>query len=107
MLHADAVVAHVDPQIGLPERRWIGAIPGWGGVTQMLRRWQRHCTPAISASQVFDLIAKAQILSVRDALAAGILDDDNPVVAERTALLAFAKRRATQLAEAYPEAVGP
>jgi 3-hydroxyacyl-CoA dehydrogenase len=100
MLHADAVVAHTDLRIGFPER-WIGAVPGWGGVTQMLRRWQRRSTSAIAASRVFDVIARAQTLSIGDAIAAGLIDEDDPVVAERPALLAFAKRRAVELAKAY------
>jgi hypothetical protein len=42
----------------VPER-FIAAVPGWGGITQMLRRWQRRSTSAIAASRVFDVIAGA------------------------------------------------
>jgi 3-hydroxyacyl-CoA dehydrogenase len=102
MLHADWVVAHAGTRMGLLER-WNGILPGWGGCTQLLRRWQARLRNTEAAvGRVFDFIANATILGTaecaRDASLLGPRDD---VVADREALLSLAKKRALELAPTY------
>ena len=101
MLHTDAVVTHTDIRAGFPER-WIGIVPGWGGVTQMLRRCQAHVDdPLAAADRAFDVIARAEVLDLEAARNAGILGAQDAIVTDRSLLLASAKQRALTLAENY------
>ncbi|MFC3077781.1 enoyl-CoA hydratase/isomerase family protein [Phenylobacterium terrae] len=100
MLHTDAVVACQDLRIGFPER-WIGAVPGWGGVTQTLRRWQARLPASEAARRALEVIAAATIFPAQDAFAAGLLGEGDVVIEDRAALLAAARGRAVALAEGY------
>lgn len=101
MLHADLVVAHTEIRTGFPER-WTGIIPGWGGATQMLRRWQAQLAdPIEAADRTFDVIAHAQILNSEAARRTGILAMHDEIIDDRAGLLATAKQRALQLAANY------
>lgn len=102
LLHSDWVVAHAGARIGLPER-WSGILPGWGGCTQLLRRWQMRLPSAAAAAEgVFDLVAAATILGTAEsAREVALLGQRDDVVADREALLVLAKQRARELAVAY------
>lgn len=58
-------------QIGLPEVD-LGTIPGWGGCTRLPR--------LIGATPALDHILRARLLSARDALKAGLVDEVVPPV---------------------------
>jgi 3-hydroxyacyl-CoA dehydrogenase len=57
MLHCDAVVAHVETRIGLPEAT-LGILPGWGGCTRMLDACLALETadPAAAAARAFTIL---------------------------------------------------
>jgi len=105
MLHADAIVAHAELNAGLPEIK-VGLVPGWGGCTQMLLRAQRPDFagpkgPAAAAQAVFDVIFVGNpSTSALDARAKGLLRSNDEIVMNRAQLIAAAKRRAKQMAEA-------
>lgn len=100
MLHADDVVAGPGLRVGFPER-WIGAIPGWGGVAQMLRRWQARLPAREAARRVFDVIAGARLLAGQDAIETGLLPQGVTIVDDRARLLAAAREHAARLAQDY------
>lgn len=92
LLHCNAVVTHSEINIGLPEAR-IGLIPAWGGTTQMLVRTG-------SPEAAFALLRPGAIAkSAREAVSLGYLRANDPVVANRSRLLA--KSRAVATAGGY------
>jgi 3-hydroxyacyl-CoA dehydrogenase len=61
-LHADAVLAHAELTMALPEVK-VGLIPAWGGCTQLLLRSQLAAgrkAPGFTARQVFNTIFGAE-----------------------------------------------
>jgi len=101
MLQCDAVVAHSSLLCGFTEE-WSGIIPGWGGCTQMLRRWRKsESDPGESLDQVFQLISTAQIKTPASAREARLLLAHDEVVEDRAHLIGAAKDRARTLAERY------
>jgi|HubBroStandDraft_6_1064221.scaffolds.fasta_scaffold12974_6 3-hydroxyacyl-CoA dehydrogenase len=101
MLHCDAVVAHGSLVCGFVEE-WSGIIPGWGGCTQMLRRWQiSEGDPGDSVAQVFQLMSAAEIKTTANAREARLLLAHDELVEDRARLVGAAKDRARTLAEGY------
>ncbi|MGV3549215.1 3-hydroxyacyl-CoA dehydrogenase NAD-binding domain-containing protein [Rhizobium sp.] len=89
MMHADAIVAHVELNAGLPETR-VGIIPGWGGGKELLIRMGERGArePVATAAEAFRTIAGARISrSAHDALAMGLLRPTDIVVMNRDHLL--------------------
>src|SRR5580700_2274270 len=88
MLHCDAVVAHGSLVCGFVEE-WSGIIPGWGGCTQMLRRWQiSEGDPGDSVAQVFQLMSAAEIKTTANAREARLLLAHDELVEDRARLVA-------------------
>lgn len=101
LLHCDAVVAHDSLVCGFVEE-WSGIIPGWGGCTQMLRRWQTsEGSLRESVDQVFQLISAAQFKNPTNAREARLLLAHDQLVEDRAHLIGLAKDRAQALAEGY------
>lgn len=95
-LHADAIVAHAELNIGLPETK-VGIVPGWGGCTQMLLRAQQTSTPL---ANIFQTILSATVSgSAAQARDLCILRAGDDVVMHRDYLLQIAKNRAAALIE--------
>lgn len=103
-LHADAIVAHAETNMGLPEVR-VGLVPGWGGCTQMLVRAQ--VTSAIRgpigiAAAAFETIQNGIVSSSAiGAKAAGYLRANDGIVMHRDLLIPAAKRKAISLVTEY------
>lgn len=93
-LHASAIVAHAETNIGLVEPR-VGVIPGWGGCVEALRRLS-----AVEALKT--ILAQWQSASALDALAKGYLAKTDSIVMNRDVLLARAKETALSLSNQTP-----
>ena len=109
---ADAIQAHAELAMGLPETR-IGLVPGWGGCKEMLvalgERQARAHGPVAPALAAFDLIAAGRVTqSAFEARRLGFLGPDDGITMNRDRLLADAKAKALALADGYapPEAAG-
>jgi len=104
MLHADAVVAHSEAKIGLPEAS-VGVIPAWGGCTQILLRAQERGVPAgpfATAATAFELLRGAFVsTSAAEAPARGFLRKSDRIVAHREELLSTTVTHALALADNY------
>jgi len=111
LLHCREVVAHAELAIGMPEAS-VGLVPGWGGCTQMLARWNAKPgaadAPLGPAAEVFPLILRSRVstaaLEARDF---AMLRAQDPIVMSRRRLLEAAKARALHLAETAPAAPEP
>lgn len=95
-LHADAIVAHAELNIGLPETK-VGIVPGWGGCVQMLLRGQQTSATALPIFQT--ILAGSVSGSAAQARDIGILRESDDIVMHRDHLLQVAKNRAVALAE--------
>lgn len=111
LLHADAIQAHVEANIGLVEPS-VGVIPGWGGCAAMLARLaadkRRPRGPMPAVTSVFQTIAMVTVSgSAFEAQNLGFLRPDDGVTFNRERLLSDAKSRALALVEGYqpPEPV--
>lgn len=93
-LHADAIVAHAELNIGLPETK-VGIVPGWGGCTQLLVRAQQTSTPALNVFQT--ILAGTISSSAAQAMELGILRAGDDIVMHRDHLLQVARDRAGAL----------
>lgn len=105
LLHSDAVQAHAELYTGLVEVG-VGVIPGWGGCTQMLARWQaapkapRGPLPAVA--KVFETVSTATVSkSAAEARELLFLRPSDGITMNLDRLLADAKARALALAENY------
>jgi 3-hydroxyacyl-CoA dehydrogenase len=105
LLHCAAVQAYAETYIGLVEAG-VGLVPGWGGCTQMLTRWQadpkmpRGPMPAVA--KVFEIISTAKVsLSAAEAQALKFLRPTDGITMNRTRVLADAKARALALVPGY------
>ncbi len=105
LLHCAAVQAYAETYIGLVEAG-VGLVPGWGGCTQMLTRWQadpkmpRGPMPAVA--KVFEMISTAKVsLSAAEAQALKFLRPTDGITMNRTRVLADAKARALALVPGY------
>ena len=111
LLHCDAVQAHAETYMGLVEVG-VGLIPGWGGCTTMLRRWQANKKhpkgPMPAVAKVFEIISTAQVSkSAAQAQELLYLTPSDAITMNRDRLLADAKSRALSMVEGYtpPEPV--
>jgi 3-hydroxyacyl-CoA dehydrogenase len=120
LLHADAVVAHMESYPGLVEAG-IGVIPGWGGCKEMLARHIEAAEAAGKAvasgkkpemampggsmpaiSKAFEYISMAKVAgSAQEAQAMLILNAKSRIVLNRRRVLAEAKSLALELAKDY------
>lgn len=99
-MHADAVVAHAEARMGLPEVK-LGIIPGWGGCTQLVLRAQASgASPEKAVRQAFATVfAGTRSGSAAEARALGLLRPGDAVVMHHDHVL----RRARDLAAARVE----
>jgi 3-hydroxyacyl-CoA dehydrogenase len=105
LLHCDAVQAHAETYIGLVEAG-VGLIPGWGGCTEMLHRWQTQGTlpngPMPAPTRVFEIISTATVAkSAAEAKELLFLRPGDGITMNRARLLADAKARALAMVEGY------
>lgn len=105
LLHCDALVAHAETYMGLVEVG-VGLIPGWGGCTEMLDRWQNNPRapkgPMPAVSKVFETISMAAVAkSAAQAKDYLFLRPDDEIVMNRDRVLASAKARALAMVEGY------
>ncbi|MGC8532212.1 MAG: 3-hydroxyacyl-CoA dehydrogenase NAD-binding domain-containing protein [Acidiphilium sp.] len=105
LLHCAGVQAYAETYIGLVEAG-VGLVPGWGGCTQMLTRWQadpkmpRGPMPAVA--KVFEMISTAKVsLSAAEAQALKFLRPTDGITMNRTRVLADAKARALAMVPGY------
>ncbi len=105
VLNSDAVQAHAETYIGLVETG-VGIIPGWGGCSEMIERWQnnpRHPNgPMPAVSKAFELISTATVAkSAAEARDHGFLRKHDQVTMNRDRLLHDAKEHALSMVEGY------
>jgi len=105
LLHCDAIQAHAESFLGLPECS-LGLLPAWGGCTEVLGRFVGRKDlpqgPMPALEQVFDLISQAKVSrSAAEARALGLLRPEDGITMNRDRLLADAKARVLDLAEGY------
>jgi 3-hydroxyacyl-CoA dehydrogenase len=105
LLHCAAVQAHAETYTGLVEAG-IGAVPGWGGCTQMLVRafgnTKRFGGPIPPVAQVFETISMAKVSkSAAEAIELGYLRPTDGITMNRERLLYDAKQRVLALAKNY------
>lgn len=105
LLSSDHVQAHAESYIGLVEVG-VGLIPGWGGCTEMLARLAAHPKrpkgPMPPVAEAFQTIGLAKVAkSAFEAQEMGFLRASDGITFNRDRLLAAAKAKAIELAEAY------
>jgi 3-hydroxyacyl-CoA dehydrogenase len=105
VLHADAVQAHAETYIGLVECG-VGLVPGWGGCSEMLARWQADPKmprgPMPAPAKVFEGISTADVSkSAHEAMEKKFLGRKDGITMNRARLLADAKARALAMVEGY------
>jgi 3-hydroxyacyl-CoA dehydrogenase len=105
LMHCGAVQAYAETYMGLVEAG-VGLVPGWGGCTTMLSRWQADKTmpkgPMPSSSKVFEIISTATVSkSAAEAMELKFLRGTDGITMNRDRLLADAKARALAMAENY------
>ena len=102
-LHADAIVAHAELAMGLPEPS-VGLVPGWGGCTQLLLRCQEvEPDPGQAVARAFAAVLAARPSgSAAEAMEAGFLRPTDGIVMAHARLLEAARARAlAAAAEGY------
>ena len=105
LLHSDAVQAYAEAYIGLVEVG-VGVVPGWGGCTTLLTRWQ-HAKgapkgPMPAVAKVFETISTATVAkSAAEAKELLFLRPGDGITMNRYRLLADAKAKALLLAADY------
>ena len=105
LLHCDAVQAHGETYMGLVEAA-VGLIPGWGGCTEMLGRWQADKKlpggPMPPVAKVFETVSMATVAkSAMEAKDHLFLLDRDAITMNRNRVLADAKAKALELADGY------
>ncbi len=105
LLHCAAVQAYAETYIGLVEAG-VGLIPGWGGCTQMLTRWQADPKmpkgPMPAVAKVFEMISTVKVsLSAAEAQELKFLRPTDGITMNRTRVLADAKARALAMVTGY------
>ena len=102
-LHADAIVAHAEAQLGLVETG-VGLVPGWGGCKELLiRNVRKHGEDLIKViGGTFETIMMAKMSkSAQHARSLGFLTDDDVIVMNRDRLLGEAKKKALALKSGF------
>jgi 3-hydroxyacyl-CoA dehydrogenase len=107
-MQANAVVAHAEAKMGLPEIS-VGLIPGWGGCTQLvLRAQQAEATPALAAVQAFNAIFPAvRSGSASEARSVGFLRETDSIVMHHDHVFAAACDRARAMCADYAVGEAP
>jgi 3-hydroxyacyl-CoA dehydrogenase len=108
-LHADAIVAHAEVQMGLVETS-VGLVPGWGGCKEMIvRGFARHGMDLIKVlGGAFETIMMAKSSkSAQHARSLGFLRDGDVVVFNKDRLLAEAKAKAVALRASFLPTLAP
>jgi 3-hydroxyacyl-CoA dehydrogenase len=105
LLHCDAVQAYAESYIGLVEVG-VGVIPGWGGCTSLLSRWQHGKNvprgPMPAVAKAFETISTATVSkSAAEAKELMFLRPADGITMNRYRLLADAKARALAMAADY------
>ena len=105
LLHCAAVQAHAESYIGLVEAG-VGLVPGWGGCTTMLTRWQHDKQtpkgPMPAVAKVFEIVSIATVSrSAAEAMELKFLRPTDGITMNRDRLLADAKAKALAMAENY------
>lgn len=105
LLHSDAVQAHAESYIGLPEAG-LGLLPAWGGSTQMLLRHTQHGKrmqgPMPPIAGAFETISMAKVSrSAEEARELLFLRPSDGITMNRDRLLADAKAKVLELAASY------
>jgi 3-hydroxyacyl-CoA dehydrogenase len=105
LLHSDAVQAHAESYIGLPEAG-LGLLPAWGGSTQLLLRHtqskRRMAGPMPPIAGAFETISMAKVSrSAEEARELLFLREGDGVTMNRDRLLADAKAKVLELAPGY------
>jgi 3-hydroxyacyl-CoA dehydrogenase len=105
LLHTAAIQAYAESYIGLVEAG-VGVIPGWGGCTVMLSRWQSDPKtphgPMPAVAKTFEIISTATVSrSAAEAIELKFMRPTDGVTMNRDRLLADAKAKALALAENY------
>ncbi|MBI3789490.1 MAG: 3-hydroxyacyl-CoA dehydrogenase [Gemmatimonadetes bacterium] len=108
-LHADAIVAHAEVQMGLVETG-VGLVPGWGGCKELLvRGFARNGDDLVKVlGGAFETIMMAKMSrSAQHARSLGFLRDTDTVTFNKDRLLADAKARALALAADFHPTLAP
>lgn len=103
-LHADYIQAHAETYIGLVETG-VGLIPAGGGTKEMVLRisdlYEEGDTEMNALQNAFMTIAMAKVAtSAHEAIDMNILRKNNSITLNRDRLIADAKKKAIELAEA-------
>ena len=104
LLHMHEVVAHTALSAGVPELT-LGILPGWGGCTQMIVRWREkdgaEKDAAAGLAEPFFVILGGRFSGTAlRAVDMGFLRPTDPIVESRHEVLARARARAIERAEA-------
>jgi 3-hydroxyacyl-CoA dehydrogenase len=104
LLHMHEVVAHAELSAGLPEST-LGILPGWGGCTQLILRWRKKEGVAqglvAALAEPFSVILSGRFSgSALQAVDMGVLRPTDPIIMNRAHVIATAKARAIERAEA-------
>jgi 3-hydroxyacyl-CoA dehydrogenase len=105
LLHCAGVQAYAESYIGLVEAG-VGLVPGWGGCTTMLTRWQQDPAtpkgPMPAVAKAFEIISMAKVShSAAEAMELKFLRSSDGITMNRDRLLSDAKAKALALAEHY------
>ncbi len=105
LLHSDAIQAHAESYIGLPEAG-LGLLPAWGGSKEMLLRHTRNPKrvngPMPPIAGAFETISMAKISrSAEEARELLFLREGDRVTMNRDRLLSDAKARVLELVDGY------
>ncbi|MDD2796182.1 3-hydroxyacyl-CoA dehydrogenase/enoyl-CoA hydratase family protein [Acidocella sp.] len=105
LLHCSAVQAYAESYIGLVEVG-VGLVPGWGGCTTMLSRWQEDSKmpkgPMPAVAKVFEIISTATVSrSAAEAIELKFMRPSDGITMNRDRLLGDAKARALALVAGY------
>jgi 3-hydroxyacyl-CoA dehydrogenase len=103
LLHCDAIQAHAESYIGLPEVG-VGIVPGWGGCLRLVERLTAHAPygPMAPVQAAFETIALAKVsTSAAEARELGFLRPDDRITPNRDRVLGDAKAFALELADGY------
>lgn len=103
-MHADAVIAHAEANIGLPETG-VGLVPGWGGCTRLYARAYAAdpgAAPIDLARRTFATLFSGKVSgSAAEAKTLGLLRTTDGIVMHRSHLAAAAKESALTLTSGY------
>jgi 3-hydroxyacyl-CoA dehydrogenase len=105
LLHCSAVQAYAESYVGLVEVG-VGLVPGWGGCTSLLARWQSDKMmpkgPMPAPAKVFEIISTATVSkSAAEAQELKFFRATDGITMNRDRLLADAKARALAMVDNY------